>query len=61
MLMNSEMMKQMIHQVSMMSLTRKMEPGCNSGDCSIRVQYLDICFVVLIQQFETENTFYFRE
>ena len=37
----------MIHLVLMMSLTRKTEPGCDSGDCSIRVTYLDICFVLL--------------
>ena len=27
---------------------KKMEPGCDSGDCSIRVLYLDTCFVLLI-------------
>ena len=41
---HSEMMK-MIHQVLIMSLTRKMEPGCESNDCSIRVVYLDICLM----------------
>ena len=42
----------MIHQV-LTSLTRKMETGCDSNDCSIRVLYLDICSIL---QIGTENT-----
>ena len=32
---------------------KKMELGCDTGDCSIRVLYLDICFILPIQQFGT--------
>ena len=39
-----------------MSLTRETAHESDSGDCSIQVLYLDICFVLLIQQFGTENT-----
>ena len=38
-----------------MSLTRKMETGCDSNDCSIRVLYLDICSNSILQ-IGTENT-----
>ena len=46
----------MIHQVSMMSLTRKMEPGCGSCDFSIRVLYLDLFCTSNTAIFGTENT-----
>ena len=58
MLMNSniihlhpEMMK-MIYWVSMTSLISKTEPGCDSRDCYCIL----ICFILLIEQFRTENT-----
>ena len=62
MLMNSKI----IHSEMMKNDTPgfdDMEHGCNLDDCSIRVLYLDIkfCFVLLIQQFGTENTLHFRE
>ena len=33
---------EMMNDTDQVSITRKTESGCDSGDCSIRVLYLDI-------------------